>query len=537
MLLPSSFSARSRVPVAPSVLQGLRVSLAGFNRVRVEPGIAVLSNADFSFVITASLEKEIIKNVLSLWQPGHEQGGRDSGAIAENGDWYVYLIYNTEKQKADVLLSQEKTVPLLPSGYNFFAKLELLWRTQQIFEIPEKLAMENAVVRGEWSTPINQQVYNGIMPPASSPLADRTYHIFPPDQVRRGDSYGLHFGNHTTPGVNYGNWNFAGAAFVVAAGGHNAFLIPHNSTVSHAVFIGSNHDVDATFPGNGAYLRGVTMRDGRVFLIPYNATQARIYNPLTNTVEVVTGHTFPGNGAYNSGTLLRDGRVFLCPHNATAIRIFNPETNQVQVLSHSLPGGLAFRGCHLLRSGHVFMVPFNSTSARIYDPVADTLTAVGSFPGNGAYAEAIPTYTASTPSTDGSFDAFVLVPHNSTSAQGIRIAIAQHHPPNFTQLFSLPGTYPGSGGYLGGALIRDGKVFLCPYNASSGVVIDFEENTAVSFGNQTGSEKYYGCLYFPNGWLHTIPANRTGFGLLIPARAKYTFPLRFCRSPLLTGHA
>ena len=73
-----------------------------------------------------------------------------------------------------------------------------------------------------------------------------------------------------------------------------------------------------SFPGGLAYVGGVLLPDGRVFCVPYNATQARTYDPSTNTVSLVgSSGSFPGNNAYIGGVLLPDGRVFCVPHNAT----------------------------------------------------------------------------------------------------------------------------------------------------------------------------------------------------------------------------
>lgn len=538
MLLPNRFPISPRVPVAPQVLNGLEVSIFWSDWVIVNPGRAVLTNTDGSFIIVADVTRTFKKTVLSLWQPGTEVGGRDAGSD-ENGDWFVYVIYNPEKYKTDVLLSMNPEAPTLPQGYTFFAKIANLWRTMRVFELEDRQALENAPARRNWSSPINNQVYNGILPNASNPVVV-SYHIYVPDRISSNLTH-ADFGPWYTPGVSYGSHNFIGGAYCVVtepnahAVSEGAFLIPHNSTVSHVVYIGQKYDVNATFPGSGAYANGVTLRDGRVFLIPYNATQARIYNPKTNTVEVITGHTFPGNGAYYSGTLMRDNRVFLCPWNATAIRIFDPATNQVQVLSHSMPGNGGFYGARLLRSGRILLIPHTATKARLYDPVNNTLVEVGpTLAGGGAYMDAVPTFTASAPGTSGAFDAFVFVPHGSTSALGFRIVINQDLPENTVQTFSVPGTYPGSGAYVGGALSMDGRIFLCPYNASThGVLIDFDANTAVAFGNTAGSAKHQGCVSVNQYWIQGIARNATSYSLVNPINVKYPIPLWFRRSPLV----
>ena len=83
-----------------------------------------------------------------------------------------------------------------------------------------------------------------------------------------------------------------------------------------------------SFPGDSAYVGGVLLPDGRAFCAPHNTTQARVYDPATNTVSLVgAANSFPGGspyivGAYIGGVLLPDGRVFCVPSNATQARVY-----------------------------------------------------------------------------------------------------------------------------------------------------------------------------------------------------------------------
>ena len=72
---------------------------------------------------------------------------------------------------------------------------------------------------------------------------------------------------------------------------------------------------------SSAYLGGVLLPDGRVFCVPLNALQARIYDPASNTISIANG-TYPGGLAYAGGVLLPDGRVFCVPYNASQARIY-----------------------------------------------------------------------------------------------------------------------------------------------------------------------------------------------------------------------
>jgi hypothetical protein len=153
------------------------------------------------------------------------------------------------------------------------------------------------------------------------------------------------------------------------------FLIPFNSTTAR-IYDPINNTLftpKPTFPGNYAFRGGVLLPDGRVFLVPSNATKAYIYNPYNDTVFISTPN-FPGGGAFAGGVLLPDGRVFLVPNYSTLAWIYNPITDTIQIASGSYPGGDAYRGGVLMSDGRVFLVPFNTTQAVIYDPITNTRT-------------------------------------------------------------------------------------------------------------------------------------------------------------------
>jgi hypothetical protein len=136
-----------------------------------------------------------------------------------------------------------------------------------------------------------------------------------------------------------------------------------NNAPSQVVF-----DVSG-FPGADSFLGGVLLPDGRVFCVPLSATNARIYDPVTNTISVagITG----GSAAFVGGVLLPDGRVFCVPLNASNGKIYDPVTDTQS--NTALTGGSgAFRGGVLLPDGRVFCVPLDASNAKIYDPVTNT---------------------------------------------------------------------------------------------------------------------------------------------------------------------
>jgi hypothetical protein len=120
----------------------------------------------------------------------------------------------------------------------------------------------------------------------------------------------------------------------------------------------------ATFPGSDAYYGGVLLPSGKVFCVPYNAAQARIYDPVTDAVAIPAA-TFPGSFAYYGGVLLPSGKVFCVPYNAAQARIYDPVTDAVTVPTATFPGNFAYIGGVLLPSGKVFCVPYKATQASL----------------------------------------------------------------------------------------------------------------------------------------------------------------------------
>jgi hypothetical protein len=85
----------------------------------------------------------------------------------------------------------------------------------------------------------------------------------------------------------------------------------------------------------------VLLPDGRVFCVPTNAANGKIYDPVTNTQSTTT--LTGGSGASIGGVLLPDGRVFCVPYNASNGKIlsgsFSKNMNDNQIPTQILLSG------------------------------------------------------------------------------------------------------------------------------------------------------------------------------------------------------
>lgn len=143
---------------------------------------------------------------------------------------------------------------------------------------------------------------------------------------------------------------------------------------------------------NNRHLAGVKLGDGtgRVYLIPYRATKALIWNPADGSLTEAGG-TFEISGSstsvfqYRSGVLMSDGRVFMCPATGSKAAIYDPDLDAVQFVPGFLGGGQLEHP--LMLGNKVLCLPNNGTRAQLYDPDTGEITTYNTlFPGDQAYA-------------------------------------------------------------------------------------------------------------------------------------------------------
>lgn len=59
----------------------------------------------------------LTKQIDAAWAVGTNQGGLDTGAVANNTPYYIYAIYNPTSGVSDILFTATKGSPTMPSGY------------------------------------------------------------------------------------------------------------------------------------------------------------------------------------------------------------------------------------------------------------------------------------------------------------------------------------------------------------------------------------------------------------------------------------
>ena len=181
---------------------------------------------------------------------------------------------------------------------------------------------------------------------------------------------------------------------------------------------------------------------GRIFMVPYNATNAAIYDPVT-TVTTFVPHAQFGGGRFYHGVTLNDGRVFCGRYNANnqASVIFDERANSVTT---TIPLLGRLRKPILLPDNRVFCIPF----ARQTD----------------AYVDANGTPSGTVPPLSGSdvLKAAIYDPSNNTATYFDIIGISS----TGTSTVGGNSVVNISDFYRAGAMLFDGKVFIPVGSAS-----------------------------------------------------------------------
>ena len=300
----------------------------------------------------------------------------------------------------------------------------------------------------------------------------------------------------------------AGVFIPAEAGGGTSgrvFMPPRTSTTARLYDVATN---TLTIPNGAfapdAFFGSVRMNDNRIYMIPFGGAnqKARIYNPATDTFSIPSG-VFPLSGGQWAGALLNDGRVFILPYNDTVARIYDPVANTLTVAGGSYVFAAHYTGI-TLPSGQVFMPPFGTSRAAVYDPVANTKTDVGPAYGSNAFISAVLLASGKV----------FMVPYRESLG-------AVYDPAGSGSITPVNAANWGESVplmYFGGARLSDGRVYMPGYGATQGRIWDPATDTSTfPSGQFSGEYDYRGLTTLADGKIYMIPFNEITAKIYNPA--------------------
>ena len=110
--------------------------------------------------------------------------------------------------------------------------------------------------------------------------------------------------------------------------------------------------------GFDKYLGGVLAPNGKIYAIPFSATQILEIDPSNNTTTLFG--SISGGGKYGGGVLAPNGKIYAIPQNATQILEIDP-SNNTTTLFGSISGSNKYLGGVLAPNGKIYAIPFDAT--------------------------------------------------------------------------------------------------------------------------------------------------------------------------------
>lgn len=100
-----------------NTLYGFNLSFVSTSSINIQPGTISLQIPSGNYIIVNSTST---LNISSLTTG---IGGLDTGSMAVNSWYYVYLIYNETTKTLNSIMSLSSTIPLLPTGYTLYRRI------------------------------------------------------------------------------------------------------------------------------------------------------------------------------------------------------------------------------------------------------------------------------------------------------------------------------------------------------------------------------------------------------------------------------
>lgn len=198
--------------------------------------------------------------------------------------------------------------------------------------------------------------------------------------------------------------------------------------------------------GSSKWIGMVTLTNGNILALPHNSNNFMVVTPGSTTPYTYASGV-SGNGKFFGG-VYNGTEVFMCPYNQSNIRAHNPLSNANRNIAvpGAVTGGWA-GGC-LTPDNRVLFAPYNASTVLELDIATNTVTQYGSLGTTGA-----------------KYVGFHLAPNgNAYAIPHAANAVLEFN--TYTKQIALLSNLAGTSKWAGGGLANDGKIYGCPRNNS-----------------------------------------------------------------------
>lgn len=280
---------------------------------------------------------------------------------------------------------------------------------------------------------------------------------------------------------------------------YDTYLGPGGRTYDTTTLVGNG------IVGNSGWFGGVLAPNGKIYCIPYNATNVLIVDPILKTTDTTTLAGLPGTTKWAGGVLSPNGKIYCVPYSSSSVLIIDPNRNILDTTTISgLSGTNKWRGGVLAPTGSIYCCPSDITTMLIINTnsnIPNTTSIVG-FP-NTANKWACGTLSP----TNGSI---YFAPNTET-----RVLIVTP-PSNVVNTTTITTNFGGSK-WFGATLGGNGNIY-CPPQATTQVLIINPSTNTSSLTSMSGfpntGQSFSGGVLSANGSIYFVPDDITYLGVV-----------------------
>lgn len=238
-----------------------------------------------------------------------------------------------------------------------------------------------------------------------------------------------------------------------------------------------------------AYWGGVLGPNGRLYCIPYNATQVLEVDLLAKTTNAFGTLNGPATSAkWAGGVLAPDGKIYCAPRIATWVLEIDPIKKTTVEYAHV---GGTYNGAVLADNGKVYFIPYTTTTGDVmeFDPITKQMTTFGNV-GTTLFNGGVLAPNGKIYCIPYSADLFGIIDPDNRTIRTVTSAASS----------------ASNSRYSGGVLAPNGKIYCVPFNGSEVLVIDPLSDTSYEFGNlSTSTGKWAGGFLGSDGYIYCVP--------------------------------